>query len=123
MKKVKVWLAAALTVLLSLFCLAGCGKTGVYKVTAYKTKILGVTSTVELESSESFIELKSDDTAKMSLDIPVINVALEGEGTWKEGEEKNSYVITISNKDYNATIEDGVMTIDLKVASVVLEKE
>lgn len=122
MKKVKVWLAAALTVILSLFCLAGCGKTGVYKVTAYKTKILGVTSTVELEDSESFVELKNDDTAKMSIDIAKI-VTLEGEGTWKEGEEKNSYVITISDIDYNATIEDGVMTIDLKVASVVLEKE
>lgn len=122
MKKVKVWLAAALTVILSLFCLAGCGKTGVYKVTAYKTKILGVTSTVEVEDSESFVELKNDDTAKMSIDIAKI-VTLEGEGTWKEGEEKNSYVITISDVDYNATIEDGVMTIDLKVASVVLEKE
>ena len=122
MKKVKVWLAAALTVLLSLFCLAGCGKTGVYKVTAYKTTVLGVTSTIEVEDSESFVELKNDDTAKMSIDIAKI-VTLEGEGTWKEGEEKNSYVITISDIDYNATIEDGVMTIDLKVASVVLEKE
>ena len=122
MKKVKVWLAAALTVILSLFCLAGCGKTGVYKVTAYKTTVLGVTSTIEVEDSESFVELKNDDTAKMSIDIAKI-VTLEGEGTWKEGEEKNSYVITISDIDYNATIEDGVMTIDLKVASVVLEKE
>lgn len=121
MKKVKIWLAAVLTAVLCLFCLAGCGKTGVYKVKAYKTTLLGVTNTMEVSDSESFIELKSDDTAKMSIDIVIGKI--EGEGTWKEGEEKNTYVITISNVEYTATIDGSEMTVELFGSKVILEKE
>ncbi len=117
MKKIKVFLVSLLTIVLAMFCLAGCGKTGKYVATAYK---IGSTTT-DLTDSTSYVELKGDNVAVVSIDLKITKI--EGEGTWKEGEEKNTVVITVSNVPYPVTIDGNTMTLDLGIAgSIILEK-
>lgn len=118
MKKVKVLLVGLLTMVMCLFCFVGCGEKGVYKVTEYK---VGPAS-VEVTDSESYIELKGDNVATMSIDVAKV-VTLEGEGTWAKGEEKNSYIVTIENVEYPVTIVDGEMTVEILGTKLVLVKE
>ncbi len=103
MRKIKVWLVAILTVVLSLFCLASCGEAGKWNVTKYKAGPVSIEA-----DSGSYIEMKSDKTIVVVIDIA--GVSIEKEGTWAKGEEKGTYVLTFGNAEETLTIEDGVMT-------------
>ena len=124
MKKVKVFLVGILTLVLSLFCLVGCFKTGVYKATAIKTTILGATTTTELEPGEdsSYIELKSDNVAVVSINLSITKI--ETTGTWTEGEDGKVMIETESGVDYTVTIDGSTMTLDLgSIGQIIFEKE
>ncbi|MBE7085730.1 MAG: hypothetical protein E7366_01060 [Clostridiales bacterium] len=115
MKKFKLFLVAILTVIMSVFCLASCGASGTYKVTSYKA---GPISIEVEEDNESYIKVKGDE---VTMSIKVGSVKLEGTGTCEKGED-NAYVLTIEGVKYNATIEKGVMTINLLGTELILEK-
>ena len=112
----KVLLVGILTLVLSLFCLTGCFESGKYEAVSYK---MGSMSVEVAEDNESYVELKSDNTVVMSIDIAGF-MTLEGEGTWEKGEE--NYVLTVEGIEYKATIEKGVMTLNLGIGSIILEK-
>ena len=116
MKKMKVLLVGILTLVLSLFCMTGCFESGKYEAVSYKA---GPMSIEISEENESYVELKSDKTVVMSIDVAGF-MTLEGEGTWEKGED--NYILNVSNVEYKATIEKGVLTLDVGVGSIVFEK-
>ncbi len=121
MKKVKLLVVSILTVILSLLCLASCGVEGKYTLVSIQ---LG-SSTTTVEESTSYVELKSENVADVSItiDLPLVGEkSLTGEGTWKEGEEDNSYVITVSGIPYNAVVDGNVLTLDIFGVKINFEK-
>ncbi len=119
MKKTNAILVGILTLILSLFCLVGCGENGVYKVSEYKMGAVSVD--VDETKTESYIQLNSDKSVKMVL--KVASVSLNGEGTWEAAEEKNTYKLSVDNIDYTVKIEKGEMTITVGGLDIVLVKE
>ena len=117
MKKVKVLLVGILTLVLSLFCLVGCFEQGKYEAVSYS---LGSLSVEVDEDDDSYVELKGDDVAVVSISVGTLT--WEGEGTCTKGEEKGTVVITISGIEHTATIDGSTMTLDLGIGSIKLEK-
>lgn len=116
MKKVKLMLVSLLTVIISLFCLVGCGVAGKYNVASYKSSSV----TIEIQNNESYVELKNDNTAVLSVDVASI-FKLEGEGTWAK--EDNKVVITVDGVEYNATLDGNTLTLSFgRIGSVVFQK-
>ena len=76
MKKMKVLLVGILTLVMSLFCLVGCFEEGKYEAVAYKAGPLTVD--IKADEDNSFIELKGDKTATVSINIIIGKI--EGEG-------------------------------------------
>ena len=117
MSKIKMAIVSMLVVLTALFCLVGCGQTGKYVATAYKMGGL----TLDLTDSTSYVELKGDDVAVVSIDLGLGK--LDGTGTWTKGEEKNTVVVTVEGVEYTATVEDGKMTMEIFGTSLIFTKE
>ena len=117
MKKIKILLVSILTLMLSLFCFTGCGEKGKYEIKEYVTG--SITKTAD-DDNDSFIELKKDDVAVVSIDLVVFE--LEGEGTWKKGDEKNEIVLSVSGIDYTVVKDGKTLTMDVGVAKIVFEK-
>lgn len=113
MKKVKCCLVSLLTIVMALFCFAGCGPVGKYTATKYK---LGGIS-MDIDNSESYIELKLDKTATIHIDISVINMTIEDSGTWEKSED-NKVIITGENLTYTVTVDGNTLTYGV----VVFEK-
>ena len=121
MKKVKLLFVSLLTVVLSLLCLASCGVNGKYTLASIQ---VGSTTTT-VEESESFVELKSDNAATVSITVNVPLVGektLQGEGSWKEGDEDKAYVITLDGIPYNVTIDGKVLTLSVFGIKLNLQK-
>ena len=116
MKKFKTAIVSMLVVLAALFCLVGCGTTGKYVATAYKAGPV----TMDLTNSNSYVELKLDNQAVVSIDF--VLGKLEGVGTWAKGEEENTVIITIESVPYTVTIEGGEMTMDIFGTSLIFKK-
>ena len=117
MRKMKTIVVSMLAALMALFCLVGCGTTGKYVATAYKAG----NATLDLTNSTSYVELKSDDVAVVSIDLMLGK--LEGTGTWTKGEEKNTVVVTVGGIKYIATVEGGKMTMEIFGTSLIFTKE
>lgn len=117
MRKIKVFVVSVLTVLLAMFCLAGCGETGKYALTSCKV----ASAEINISENDSYVELKSENVAVVSIDLAVGK--LEGEGTWKKGAEKGAVVITLDGVDYNMTVADGNLTFEIFRAVLTFTKE
>ena len=119
MKKIKMLLVGLLTVLMSLYCLTGCYllQVGTYKAVSYKA---GPVSIEVGEDNESYVELKYNKEAYVSIDLVVTK--MEGTGTWEAGEEKNEVIITIDEVKYPVTIEGNTMTVEILGTEVILER-
>ena len=100
-----------------LFCFAGCGAQGVWRVESYE--IAGFSK--EVEESSSYIELKSGNIATLSISVGTMK--FEGDGTWSKGEEKDSYVIEFNGAKYPVKMIDGDMIVDFLIGKIVLEKD
>jgi predicted small lipoprotein YifL len=118
MRKIKMAIVSMLVVLTALFCLVGCGQTGKYVATAYKAGPI----TMDLTDSDSYVELKGDNEAVVSIDLGTVG-KLEGIGTWTKGEQANQVFITVEKASYTATIEDGKMTMNIFGSSLIFTKE
>lgn len=117
MKKMKVLLASILTIVMCLFCFAGCFQTGKYEAVSYKAGPI----TMDVSGDDaSYIELKSGDVAVVSINLAVVK--LEGEGTWAKGEEKGTVVIDVDGAKFTATIDGSTMTINILGTELILEK-
>ncbi len=110
MKKMKVFLVGILTLVLSLFCLVGCFKTGKYEVVSYTGAISGSQSVPK--DDESYVELKSDNIVKVYLSSDVLPIgSIDEVGTWTEMEdgtikiEAGIFITTV-------TIDGGTMTFE-----------
>lgn len=119
MKKAKIWLLTLLTVVMALFGLSACGKTGVYKVTEYK--IGAFSYDVDEDTTSSYIELKSGN--EVVVNVSVAGESLQGTGTWAKGEGKNSYILNVDGVEYPVTIQDDEMVITISVVKIILEKD
>lgn len=117
MKKFKLFLATVLTVILALFCLGGCFEKGKYEIEEY---LIGNTVT-EVEDNISYIELKKGKVAVVAIDLKIFKI--EGEGTWKKGDEKNQIVVSVGGVDYTVEKKGDTLTMDVKVAKLVFEKD
>ena len=124
MKKIKTIFVSLLAMLMVMVCFTSCFKTGKYEATALKV----CSTTTELEDNASFVELKMDNTAvvsinvKMNLLITTIDETIAGEGTWKDGEDEGTIVITIDDTNYTATIDGNTMILKFLVFDLILEK-
>ncbi len=123
MKKVKLLFVALLTVALSLLCLASCGTAGTYKFKSMDT-LLG---TVEVGEKYLGQEVTEDFIVITLNDDNTVSFTKEGEtsqGTWKDGEEDNTVVITVANViNITATLDGGTMVFDWDLlGKVTLEK-
>lgn len=116
MKKLKVLLVGLLTIIMSLFCLTGCFEKGKYEAVSYTSG--PVTLDVSSEDA-SYVELKSDDVAVVSINLDVMK--LEGEGTWTKGED-GEVIIKIGVAEYTATIDGKTMVLDMEIVKITLEK-
>lgn len=117
MKKCKLFLITVLTVILSLFCFAGCFEQGKYEI----EEIVTGNTVKEVDNNLSYIELKKGNVAVVSIDLALLKV--EGEGTWKKGDEKNQIIISIKGIDYTVVKESDTLTLDAGLAKLVFEKE
>ena len=126
MKKVKVFLVGILTLVLSLFCLVGCGPAGTYKFESLTVGALGFEKTYEVgqeyngeELTKDYftLELKDDGTAVIGDDGETFNCQ------WTEGEDGT---ITFKQNGltlYTATIDGSTMTVkvgDTSLAGMTL---
>ena len=123
MKKVKLLFVALLTVALSLLCLASCGTAGTYKFKSMDT-LLG---TVEVGEKYLGQEVTEDFIVIILNDDNTVSFTKEGEtsqGTWKDGEEDNTVVITVAHViNITATLDGGTMVFDWDLLGrVTLEK-
>ena len=128
MKKARVFLVTILTFILCLFCFAGCGVKGTYKFESMTVKTAGVeVATVKVGEEYEGEKLDAD---YLTIDLQKDGVAVFGgeEELTCSWEEKDG-VVTFTyegEKLYEATIEDGVMTIDATMlgtgAVIVLKK-
>jgi hypothetical protein len=105
MKKVKLYLVSLLTVIMALFSLVGCTPIGKYTATAYK---LGGAS-LEIEDSNSYIELKIDKTAEIHIEISVLGMSINDSGTWARG-DGNIVIITTESSEYEVTVDGDTLT-------------
>ena len=118
MKKLNVMLVGLLTLVLSLVCFSGCFlHQGKYKAVSYK---LG--SATFDASTESYIELKADDVAVISLDFEYFTLE-DTEATWTAGEESNEYVLTTDIGEMTFVIDGSTMTLETTLGTITLEKE
>ena len=123
MKKLNVLLVGLLTLVLSLVCFSGCFlHQGKYKAVSYK---LG--SATFDASTESYIELKADDVAVISLDFEYFTLE-DTEATWTAGEESNEYVLTTKMGEYTVAIDGGTMIMEVAIPivgtmTITFEKE
>lgn len=113
MKKVKVLLVGILTLVLSLFCLVGCGVEGTYKFESLSVGALGFTKTYEvgeeyngekLTKDYFTLELKKDGTAVVGEDGSTFTC------DWAEDDGKITFKqngITL----YTATVDGNEMTL------------
>ncbi len=119
MKKFRTIMVTVLAMLMVLFCFASCGKTGKYEAVAYT--IGGWKKEVEETDDLSYIELKKDNVATVSISLGTLSWS--GDGTWKESEEKeNTVLITVGILTYEAVVEGGTMTLNMGIGSVELKK-
>ena len=121
MRKIKMFFVSLLAMMLALFCFASCGEVGKYNVVSF---VVSNTETT-LTDNTSYVELKKDNVADVSItvEIPFIGEkTLAGEGTWEKGEEKNTYVITISGIEYDAVKDGKKLTINVFVIKFNFEK-
>lgn len=114
MKKVNVFLVSLLTLMLSLFCMSGCFKTGTYTATEYKLGSLSY----EVDESGNTIELKGDDVAVVSLDLG--GVKIDNEGTWKKVD--GEYVLTVGGVEYDMEFDGKEMSVDFKIVTIIFSK-
>lgn len=119
MKKVKLMFVSLLTVIISLFCLVGCGTAGKYEAISYKVGPASIA--ISNQENPSYVELKSDKTAVVSIDLANGLLKVDGTGTWEEKEDKK-IVITIEGVAFNATVDGDTLTVQLVAGSVVLQK-
>lgn len=112
MKKSSTILVSLLTIVMALFCFVGCGPIGKYTATKYKAGIVSV----DIDNSESYIELKLDKTATIHINIANI-MTIEDSGTWEKGEDKE-VIITGKNLTYTVTVDGNTLTYGV----VVFEK-
>lgn len=118
MKKMKALLVGILTIMLSLCCFASCAlfKAGKYEATSYK---LGALSVDVSADDASYIELKMDKTAKVS--IKIASVTIDGEGTWEENDD-GTITLEIEGVKYSAKVEDGELVLSLVAGTIVFKK-
>ncbi len=120
MRKIKVFVVSLLAALAVLLCFAGCGEKGIYRIEAYEIPSIGITK--EVEANMSYVELKKDGVAEVSIDLGVIGKKV-GTGTWEKTDEKNRYILTLDEVEYPIMIVDEEMIIEMDFANIVLEKE
>ena len=118
MKKMQALMVGILTIVLSFCCFASCAllKAGKYEAVSYK---LGPVSLDVSSDDASYIELKMDKTANVS--IKIASVTIDGEGTWEE-KEGDSITLTIEGKEYSATVKGGELVLSLVVGTITFKK-
>ena len=122
MKKIKTMLLLALAMLMTLMLFASCSVLQAGKYQAKSYKIAGLSLDLQDDAEPSYIELKMNGEAVVS--ISVAGITWEGTGTWTaddEGKDK-TIDITVEGVTWEAQIDGSVMTLDVTVGSIVLEK-
>ena len=117
MKKMKVLLASVFTLVICLFCFAGCSAAGTYKFQSLTVEVLGFAKTYEigqeyngeeLEADYMTLKLNSDGTATITWDEDDTSFNCE----WEQGDDG---VITFKQEGitiYKATVEGMTMTLE-----------
>ncbi len=120
MKKMKVFLVGILTLVLSLFCLVGCFKTGKYEAVTYTSVgLLGTTTEEFPEDNASYIELKDEGVVYVSLEI--LGQEIEGEGTWTDNED-GTITIKAGILNVTATLEGGTLIFEFLGSTITFKK-
>lgn len=127
MKKVKLWLATVVALVLGVCCLAACGSgvEGTYKF--YSMTVEGQTlkagesymGVINLSEEFFVLELKGDGTCVMKTAMADETV----EGTWKQdGEDENKIVVTSEDEAVTFTKNGNELSFDLEGNKIVLKK-
>ena len=117
MKKIKVLLASVFTLVVCLFCFAGCSAAGTYKFQSLTVEVLGFAKTYEvgqeyngeeLEADYMTLKLNSDGTAVITNDEDDTSFTCD----WEQDDEG---VITFKQNGltiYKATVDGMEMTLE-----------
>ena len=133
MKKVKAVLFSVLVFVVGLFCLVGCGKeekTGVYKFESMTVTQGGVSTTLKvgetylgmISLTEDFVSIELKEDGTVTAVIAMVEEA-PSTGTWTEGEEENTVVITIDGDSQTVTCDGEKMTMSMEGAQLTLKKK
>ena len=117
MKKLKVLLATVFTLVVCLFCFAGCSAAGTYKFQSLTVEVLGFAKTYEVGQEYDGEELTADYmTLKLNSDGTATITADGGETTYNcEWEQSDDGVITFKQEGitiYKATVDGMEMTLE-----------
>ena len=133
MKKVKAVLFSVLVFVVGLFCLVGCGKaekTGVYKFESMTVTQGGVSTTLKvgetylgmISLTEDFVSIELKEDGTVAAVIAMVEEA-PSTGTWTEGEEENTVVITIDGDSQTVTCDGEKLTMSMEGAQLTLKKK
>lgn len=131
MKKVKVWLAALVALVVGVCCLAACGSgvEGTYKF--YSMTVEGQTlhagesymGVIQLSEDFVVLELKKDGTCTMKTAMAPQEA---GSATWKVDEnDKNKIIVTAEDEDGESvtfTKNGNELSFEMEGSKVVLKK-
>ena len=130
MKKIKLWLASLLTVLLCAVCFSGCGAMqGEYKLSSWKLPLIGTEITID-KASESYLTVNLEDDGVVTVSgqlayngTTYLDITTPQTGTWEKGEEKNVVEISVGNVfNVTATVKGGKMEFNGLFGTLTLKK-
>lgn len=117
MKKIKLLTVSLVTVLLCLFCLAGCSMEGTYKLSKWKLPKIGTEIVIDKDSESNLsINLEKDGVVTVSgklvsSGIVLLDMTTPQTGTWEKGD--NGIVkISVGILQVEATVKGGEMVFE-----------
>lgn len=132
MKKIKLLVISILTLLIGLFCFAGCAPTeGEYKLSSWKLNVGGIETEIKIdENSESYLTVNLEEDGVVTVSgklayngLTVLDITTPQTGTWEKGEERNIVEISVGNVfNVTATVKKNTMTVKFMAGTLILKK-
>ncbi len=128
MKKLKLWLAALVAVVVGMCALAACGSSqaGVYKLSSMTMNGTTVTAGEEFQGvtispDAVTIELKEDGTAEMKMNLFGMNQTVSG--TWKQNADDNKKIdITVDGETQTCECDGNTLKFEQEGTVMTMKK-
>ena len=132
MKKIKLLVISILTLLLGLFCFAGCAPVeGEYKLSTWKLNVGATETEIKIDkNSENYLSVNLEEDGVVTVSgklvyngLTLLDITTPQTGTWEKGEDRDIVEISVGNVfNVTATVKKNTMTVKLVAGTLVLKK-